>query len=191
MTSEKHFPKTVSQLEFSFGLFTNLPIIIVARDFLRVYSNSKQVYYLPLQNSYPNLKSTCHIKLKFFLWAKLLENFLVTKYLMSVLVSFILLKLFQSCFANAETTSVNMRLLNFHFQSNINVDVFAGLSFSLRSVENYWPASNVWNLLKVLLAHAVLIHYSMPEHPSKSDCQTIIIFFSTYHWKAVRPSVAD
>ena len=28
---------------------------------------------------------------------------------------------------NVETTSINVRRLNFHFQPNINVDVFAGL----------------------------------------------------------------
>ena len=42
--------------------------------FLRVHSNSNKVSYLSLQNTYPNLKTTCHIKLKFFLWTKLLEN---------------------------------------------------------------------------------------------------------------------
>ena len=33
LTNEKHFPKTISQWEFDFGLFTNLPRIMVARDF--------------------------------------------------------------------------------------------------------------------------------------------------------------
>ena len=36
--------------------------------FLRVHSNSKEVSYLSWQNTYPNLKTTCHIKLKFFLY---------------------------------------------------------------------------------------------------------------------------
>ena len=35
-------------------------------------------------NKYPNLKTTCHIKQKFFLWTKLLENLLLAKYLISV-----------------------------------------------------------------------------------------------------------
>ena len=52
--------------------------------FLRVHSNSKEVSYLSWQNTYPNLKTTCHIKLKFFLWTKLLENLLLAKYLISV-----------------------------------------------------------------------------------------------------------
>ena len=52
--------------------------------FLRVYSNSKEVSYLCWQNRYPNLKTTCHIKLKYFLWTKLLESLLLTKYLISV-----------------------------------------------------------------------------------------------------------
>ena len=34
---------------------------------LQVHSNSKEVSYLSWQNAYPNLKTTCHIKLKFFL----------------------------------------------------------------------------------------------------------------------------
>ena len=52
--------------------------------FLRVHWNSKEVSYLSWQNTYPNLKTTCHIKLKFFLWTKLLENLLVAKYLITV-----------------------------------------------------------------------------------------------------------
>ena len=39
---------------------------------------------LSWQNAYPNLKTTCHIKLKFFLWTKLLRNLLLPKYLISV-----------------------------------------------------------------------------------------------------------
>ena len=51
--------------------------------FLRVHSNSEEVSYLSWQNTYPNLKTTCHIKLKFFLWTKLLENLLLAKYVIS------------------------------------------------------------------------------------------------------------
>ena len=36
--------------------------------FLRVHSNSKEVSYLSWQNTYPSSKTTCHMKLKFFLW---------------------------------------------------------------------------------------------------------------------------
>ena len=53
--------------------------------FLQVHSNSKVVSYLSWQNVYPNLKTTCHIKLKLFLWTKLLENLLLAKYLISVI----------------------------------------------------------------------------------------------------------
>ena len=52
--------------------------------FLRVHSNSKEVSYLSWQNRYPNLKITCHIKLKLFLWTKLVENLLHAKYFISV-----------------------------------------------------------------------------------------------------------
>ena len=37
---------------------------------------------------------------------------------------------YQRCFVNVETTSINVRQLNFHFQPNINLDVFAGLGKS-------------------------------------------------------------
>ena len=33
MTNGNHFSKNISQREFDYGLFTNLPTIIVARDF--------------------------------------------------------------------------------------------------------------------------------------------------------------
>ena len=69
MTNEKHFPKTISQWEFDYGLFTNLPRIIVTCDF---------------SPRYPNLKTTCHIKLKFFLWTKLIEKLLLAKYVISI-----------------------------------------------------------------------------------------------------------
>ena len=52
--------------------------------FPRVHSNSKEVSYVSWQNTYLNLKTTCHIKLKFFLRTILLENLLVAKYLISV-----------------------------------------------------------------------------------------------------------
>ena len=50
----------------------------------RVHLNLEEVSYLPWRNTYPNLKTTCHINLKFFLWTKLLENLLLGKYLVSV-----------------------------------------------------------------------------------------------------------
>ena len=51
--------------------------------FLRVHSNSKEVSYLSCQNTYPNWKTISHIKLKFLLWKKLLDNLLLAKYLIS------------------------------------------------------------------------------------------------------------
>ena len=59
--------------------------------YLWVHSNSKEVSYL-LQNMYPNFKTTCHIKLQFFLWTKLLENLILAKYLITVTVPLIKLK---------------------------------------------------------------------------------------------------
>ena len=58
--------------------------LLLLATFLRVHSNSKRVSYLYLQNRYPNLKSTCHIRLKFFLQTKLQENLVLAKYLTSV-----------------------------------------------------------------------------------------------------------
>ena len=52
--------------------------------FLQVKWNSKELSYLSWPNTYPNLKTTSHIKLKFFLWTKLLENLLFAKYFISV-----------------------------------------------------------------------------------------------------------
>ena len=57
------------------------------RLFSRGHSNSRKVSYLSWQNTYPNFESTCHIKLKFFLWTKLIENLLLAKYPISVSVT--------------------------------------------------------------------------------------------------------
>ena len=54
--------------------------------FIRVHSNSEEVSYLSWQSTYPNLKTTRHIKLKIFSWTELLENLLLAKYFISVLV---------------------------------------------------------------------------------------------------------
>ena len=54
---------------------------------LRLFSKfiqTQEVSYLSWPNMYPNMKTTCHIKLKFFMWTKLLENLLLAKYLISV-----------------------------------------------------------------------------------------------------------
>ena len=52
--------------------------------FFQVHSNSEEVSYLSWQNTYLNLKTTCHIKLKFFMGTKLVENLFPAKYLISV-----------------------------------------------------------------------------------------------------------
>ena len=82
--------KTFSVKTFSddYGLFTNLPRIIVVCKFYEFIQAQKR--YLSWQNMYPNIKTTCHIKLKFFLWTKLPENLLFAKYLISVAESMII-----------------------------------------------------------------------------------------------------
>ena len=57
---------------------------LLLATFLRVHSNSKESSHRSWQNAYPNLKTTRHIKLKYFLLSKLLENLLLPKYLISV-----------------------------------------------------------------------------------------------------------
>ena len=54
------------------------------KTFFRVHSNSKEVSYLSWQNTYPNWKTTRHIKLKSFWLTKLLVNLFLAKYLISV-----------------------------------------------------------------------------------------------------------
>ena len=67
------------------GLFTNLPRVIVAWEFSpSSFKLKKEASYLPWQNKYPNLKTTCHVKLKFSLRAKLPENLILAKYLISI-----------------------------------------------------------------------------------------------------------
>ena len=79
----------MSQWEFDYGLFTNLPRMIVACDFSPSSFKLRRVILLSWQNKYPNLKTTCHIKRKYFLWTKLPENLLLAKYLTSVAAALI------------------------------------------------------------------------------------------------------
>ena len=77
--------------------------------FLRVHSNSA---YFSWQNMYPNLKTTCRIKLNFFLWTKLLENALLAKYLISLVTP---LNIMSCIFQNYHNTlSVNLILVVAH-----------------------------------------------------------------------------
>ena len=75
------FPENYEPTRVWYGLFTNLPRIIVACDFSPTSFKLKEVSYLSWQNTYPNLKTTCHKKLKFFSWIKLLEYLLIVKHL--------------------------------------------------------------------------------------------------------------
>ena len=84
MINEKYFPKSIIQKELTNGLFINLSKITSLATFARVYSNSKEVSYLPWRRKYPNLKTTFHLQPKFFLWVKFLKNLLLAKYLTTV-----------------------------------------------------------------------------------------------------------
>ena len=48
------------------------------------FIQTQKKYPISWQNTYPNLKTICYIKLKLFLWTKLMENLLLAKYLISV-----------------------------------------------------------------------------------------------------------
>ena len=52
--------------------------------FSEFIQTQNEVSYLSWQNVYPNLKTTCHIRFRFFLWDKLQENLLLAKYIISV-----------------------------------------------------------------------------------------------------------
>ena len=81
LTNEKHFPKNTSQEEFDYGFFYKFTETCRLRLL--------EVSYLYWQNRYPNLKTTCHVKLKFLFWTKLLESLLLAKYLISVAATLI------------------------------------------------------------------------------------------------------
>ena len=77
LSNEKYFPKTISQWEFDDDLIINLRRIIIDGAF--------SVSSLKLRRgTRPPLKTTCHIKLKLFLWTKLVQNLLLAKYLIFV-----------------------------------------------------------------------------------------------------------
>ena len=83
----KLFRKLYTNQSFIMVCLQNYQECMSLATFHRVQSNSKEIYYLPWQNKYSDLKTTCHLKPNFFLWTKLLENFLLAKYLKSVPVS--------------------------------------------------------------------------------------------------------
>ena len=64
-----------------FQIYWELLLLVT---FPRVHSNLEELSYLSWQNTYPNLKTSCHIELNFFLWTKCLENLLLAKFLISV-----------------------------------------------------------------------------------------------------------
>ena len=84
MTNEKRFPKNISQWEFDFGLFTNLPTVMVARDdfspsSFKPLKPSSFISYLSWQNNshkkqivwkYERLNRNLYVMLKFTEWPK-------------------------------------------------------------------------------------------------------------------------
>ena len=66
--SWKILSKNYKLIRICYGLFTELPTIIVGSDL-----NSKELFHLSWQNKYSNLKNNCYMKSKLFLWANFLE----------------------------------------------------------------------------------------------------------------------
>ena len=100
----------ISQWEFDYGLFANLPRIIVSHDFSPSSLKLRRGILPLLTNTYPNLKTTCHIKLKFFLWTKLLKNLLLAKYPISVAASLMILSLLIYLFKSLVFLKIHVKL---------------------------------------------------------------------------------
>ena len=69
---------------WSWLVYKNFRNVLSLVAFCQAHSNSKKVSYLPWKNKYSyNLKTTCHIKPKLFLWMNFLKHLLLTKYITS------------------------------------------------------------------------------------------------------------
>ena len=123
------FPKTVSQWEFDYVLFKNLPRIIAACDFSPSSFKLKIGILPPLKNKYPNLKITFHIKPKFFSWVKLLQNLLLTKYLMSVAA------VLRNSYTPNETLFISVYLFNYYF---VIYEIYSKLYLWFQVNEQNW-----------------------------------------------------
>ena len=83
----KTFSKNWGKWELGYGLFAKFPRIIVASHFSSSSFKLKRGTLPPLTKNY--LKTTFHIKPKFFLWIKILEDSRLSKYLISVVATLI------------------------------------------------------------------------------------------------------
>ena len=76
----KIFWKSMSQQQFDYELYTKWVVSKIRTSITRNFSASLfKVSYLPWQNICSNIKTTGHIKSKFVLWTKLLQNLHLTK----------------------------------------------------------------------------------------------------------------
>ena len=111
--------------------------------FLRVHSNSEEVSYLSWRNTYPNLNTTWHIKLKFFLRTKLLEKLLLAKYLVSVA-------------ANLSAFKVRV-LFSVKFNFCPLVRIFSNTT-SLKKIEKLTKTSHQWECSRKIFLIEQLVH---------------------------------
>ena len=100
---------------FDYGLFADLPKLVVACDFsLNSFKIKRGI--LPLLTKHdPNLKTTCHVKLKCFSSTKLLENLLLSKCLQYVAGTFSKL-----CHENSNITQNHLQKLGLRLQESCN-----------------------------------------------------------------------
>ena len=132
--------------------------------FAWVHSNSEEVSYLSWQNTYPNLKTTCFIKLKFLSWTKLLENLLLARYL-------------YGCCCAFNSSDSKIYIVKFLF-----------------TVENNWKVLHQWqqkdykdNALKCWFVHQCIFLYpkfkTYHKNWLKKESGTYIIKKLKWKWK--------
>ena len=104
------------------------------RLFSEFIQNSEIVSYFSWQNTYSNLKTTCHIKLKYFLWTKPQQNLSLAKYLMPVTATLII-----SIWKGKREREKKKRVFN--WMENFKME-----SRHLKSFYNSWLLLDVWRL---------------------------------------------
>ena len=137
--------KTLSEWESDYDFLQIYRQLLSLATFLRVHSNSIVVSYLSWQNRYPNLKTTCHIKLKFFLWTTILKNLLLAKYFISVAATLIipLQILFNVNFSIQIFTRSIIILVSRYLQEALSINVIVAFNFFSLTV-NFTTFSNIF-----------------------------------------------
>ena len=149
-------------------MFTKLLRIVVAHQF---YSILREVSSLPLQTKYSNLKTICHIKPNYFLWAKLPEKVLLAKYVTPVaailrilLHAGILYRMRYCCIVVFHHLTIRYKmpfkiLLYFFFTEIVNFPLMkCFLNNSVNAIHYFWTIAIKLERLKV-------VHYFWKKEP--------------------------